>query len=116
MTTTSTTKRRRRKTTPKPTTTFTHQIAFEEKLDDIIVDTYDYQYDYSHFDYVNENMNESFIKTVLDVGEEYYYEDYSIDGDEPLLGQNIDIQMSSGLGYAAYLFYLLTYELGRMIM
>ena len=37
-----------------------------------------YYYDYSHFDYVNEAMNASFLETVKEVGDEYYYIDPNI--------------------------------------
>lgn len=30
------------------------------------------EYDYSHFNYVNELMNQSFVETILEVGDEYY--------------------------------------------
>lgn len=32
------------------------------------------EYDYSHFNYVNELMNQSFVETIIEVGDEYYEE------------------------------------------
>ena len=52
-------------------------------------------YDYSHFEYINDMMNQSFVETVLEVGEDYYeeeedYEDYEDYQEENMAQNNLD--------------------------
>ena len=50
---------------------------YDTTYNSIADDESDY-YDYSHFDYVNEAMNASFLETVKEVGDEYYYTDPNV--------------------------------------
>ena len=72
-TSTSTTTTTTTITTTTTTTTASMEITVSENETLSTVTDGDY-YDYSHFDYVNEMMNSSFVATVLEEGEEEYLE------------------------------------------
>lgn len=63
------------------------------------VNSTDYQYyDYSHFDYINELMNETFLKTVEEVGDEYY--NYTDEYEEGYDLDQMTNEISSSTDYA----------------